>query len=673
MYDVIVVGGGHAGIEASVAAARMGCVTLLLSQDLHSIGRLSCNPSIGGSAKGHLVKEIDALGGQMPYIADRSGLLFKMLNRSKGPAVWSPRSQNDKDLYPLYAQQQVLNTNNLSVLLDTATEIDIQNDTVKGLRTQSREYISCGAVILCSGTFLNGVLHTGKSQISGGRVGESSATSISDALQSYGIERGRLKTGTPPRVYTSSIDFKKTELNPGDEKPQPFSHLSSSVRNTLACYMTHTNNTTHSILQEGFNDSPMYSGRITGAGPRYCPSIEDKISRFVERDSHQIVLEPEGLQTDSVYVNGFSTSLPADIQERALHSIPGLEHCVIQRYGYAVEYDFFFPYQLRHSLESKAVSGLFFAGQINGTSGYEEAASQGLIAGINAALRKRGTDSFTLSRSEAYIGVMIDDLVNKNTEEPYRVFTSLAEYRLLLRQDNADTRLMSKGMALGLITMQAYEKFNLSTNIKNHLRDFCNSVRVLTPTSSSLHVSASGVSENPGFTSQEPHLSQSDATPSTNKSIEYRTITELAKRPEFSLNYLLEYTQHTELKSSIAEISSVNKQQENENLGLGIEPREQLSRLLRSGLNETLIEQVGFDIKYEGYIKRMNADIDTTRKSEMKKIPLDFNYDIVKSLSTEARVKLKKIRPETIGQATRISGISATDISILSLYLSKAN
>ncbi len=621
-YDVVVIGGGHAGIEASVAAARLGSKTLLLSQELHSIGRLSCNPSIGGSAKGHLVKEIDALGGQMPFIADRSGLLFKMLNRSKGPAVWSPRSQNDKELYPLYAQNLLFSTTNLDVHPDIATEILISGDAIQGLRTKSGEHIECKTVILCSGTFLNGVLHTGKENSSGGRIGENATTSISDLLASYGLERGRLKTGTPPRIYSASVDYPKTEETPGDETPQPFSCRTVRVKNTLCCYMSHTNSATHEILQQGFADSPMYSGRIQGAGPRYCPSIEDKISRFAERDSHQIVLEPESYFGDTVYVNGFSTSLSKEIQLRALHTIPGLERCEVQRWGYAVEYDFFFPYQLKHSLESKAIGGLFFAGQINGTSGYEEAASQGLIAGINAAHKIFGRERFTLSRSESYIGVLIDDLVNKNTEEPYRIFTSLAEYRLLLRQDNADERLMDKGHALGLINDKLFEKYSVNSNNKRYLRDFCNTTRVPIPQSVENSVD-SEVGSN---------------TSNNNQNFEWRTLAELVKRPEFELDSLLELSKQT----------------------------------LDREIELTTIQKVSFDIKYEGYIKRMERDIQTFMKSERKPIPDDFNYDAVKSLSTEARQKLKRIRPETIGQASRISGISATDISILTLYLSKS-
>ena len=434
-FDVIVVGGGHAGIEASIAAARMGQRVGLVSMDLRTIGRLSCNPSIGGSAKGHLAKEIDALGGVMPKIADASGLQFKLLNTSKGPAVWSPRSQNDKDLYPLFAQNALLATENVSIIAELVTEILVSGRTVIGVATESGERILAKAVVLCSGTFLNAVMWTGQTSTSGGRVGERSSDKVSDLLDSHGLRRGRLKTGTPPRILGRSVNYQGMRPHNGDENPQPFSIETRNVRNRLACWATETTPETHEILQAGFSQSPMFSGQISGAGPRYCPSIEDKISRFADKSSHAVVLEPESIGSESIYVNGFSTSLPQDIQERGLRTIPGLEQAQIIKMGYAVEYDFFFPYQLHFTLETKAIDGLYFAGQINGTSGYEEAASQGLIAGINAALKIKGEAPFTLHRSEAYIGVLIDDLVNKNTEEPYRIFTSLAEYRLLLRID----------------------------------------------------------------------------------------------------------------------------------------------------------------------------------------------------------------------------------------------
>ena len=636
-FDIIVVGGGHAGIEAAVAGARLGCQTLLVSQDLGSIGRLSCNPSIGGSAKGHLVKEIDALGGVMPYIADRSGLLFKMLNTSKGPAVWSPRSQNDKDLYPAFAQQVLLNTPNLSLCFDLVDEVLLEGSQIKGIVTTSGETVYAKCVILCTGTFLNGILHTGSTHVPGGRIGEKASGKVGDMLDSFGVERGRLKTGTPPRILASSINYSKTEPHPGDIKPYPFSIRSRSVRNRLLCYATNTGEHTHEILREGFADSPMYTGRIKGAGPRYCPSIEDKISRFSERSSHQIVLEPEGLDTDSVYVNGFSTSLPAEIQERALRTIPGLEKCVIDRYGYAVEYDFFFPYQVRHTLESKAISGLFMAGQINGTSGYEEAAAQGLVAGVNAAALIHGEERFVLQRSESYIGVMIDDLVNKNTEEPYRVFTSLAEYRLLLRQDNAYERLApyKRYDGLGSTNIQHYTSAN--TNNIRSLREFS------TTTSMSVDIALTTT------ISQEARTAQSVV------SSEKRTLAELVKRPEVKLQRVLHLFQGVK-----RETSEPAEQQTSEHTTTGWFAK-----------YPHIVQHVENDLKYEGYIKRMLSDVEKFKKAEQRRIPEDFDYGVLNSLSTEARQKLQRIRPETIGQAGRISGISATDLSILTLYLTK--
>ncbi len=632
-YDVIVIGGGHAGIEACVASARLGCKTLLISQDFISIGRLSCNPSIGGSAKGHLVKEIDALGGVMPFIADRSGLLFKMLNRSKGPAVWSPRSQNDKDLYPYYAQQIIWNTKNLYVARETVQNISLQGGRVHSVSTESNEEIFAKAIVLCSGTFLNGILHTGQTQVSGGRVGEKAIVGISDALNSLGIERGRLKTGTPPRVDIRSLDLSGTETVYGDDDPEPFSVRTEQVRNLMCCNLTHTNSKTHEILASGFADSPMYSGRITGAGPRYCPSIEDKINRFAERESHQIVLEPEGLHTDSVYVNGFSTSLSQEVQDKALRTIPGLEKCQVQRYGYAVEYDFFFPYQLRHSLESKAIGGLFFAGQINGTSGYEEAAAQGLIAGVNAAHSVLDREALRLSRSESYIGVMIDDLVNKNTEEPYRIFTSLAEYRLLLRQDNAAERLMKYGIQLGLVSKEIGDKNNASILHTKNLREFCDQEKI----------SLSSVTRNSrefGGLESGDVLESGEAI--KNVQSELKSITELCKRPENSLHTLLLAAEKYSTRQPAPFIK-----------------------------NHSITRTVEFNIKYEGYLKRMMSDIESFKKAENRKIPDDFDYSQLNSISTEALLKLKKIRPETLGQASRISGVSATDLSILTLYLTR--
>ncbi|MFN8367143.1 MAG: tRNA uridine-5-carboxymethylaminomethyl(34) synthesis enzyme MnmG [Candidatus Kapaibacterium sp.] len=616
IFDVVVIGGGHAGIEASCAAARMGCNTALMSMDVNAIGRLSCNPSIGGSAKGHLAKEIDALGGIMPWLADRSGLQFKMLNRSKGPAIWSPRSQNDKDLYPLFAQRLLRTMPNLTLIQDNAIELLLYHDSVKGIVTKNGETILTKTVVLCAGTFLNGKMFTGLTATKGGRVGEQAAEKISDVLADYGFEKGRLKTGTPPRVHAKSIDFSKTSPECGDDEPVPFSHKTSRVKNVLACYATQTDQQTHDILRSGFERSPMFTGLIHGAGPRYCPSIEDKIARFSERTSHQILLEPEGLNTESVYVNGFSTSLPSDIQEQGLHSIPGLKNAQILKYGYAVEYDFFFPYQLKYTLETKNISGLFFAGQINGTSGYEEAASQGLIAGINAALKVQDKAPFTLLRSEAYIGVLIDDLVNKSTEEPYRMFTSLAEYRLMLRQDNAKHRLMKYGYEFGLVEKQYYDAFVQQANSQQQLQDLCNTLKI-TPTQMNGYLESIG------------------------DSLLFETVllSTVVKRTTVSLPDVLQH-----LAPSFEILDTLRK-------------------------NQTTVKHVEHDLKYEGYIKRHLQEIENFKVNESKLIPLNFNYNNVKSLSKEGRDKLIKHRPESLGQASRISGVSVTDVSILTLYL----
>lgn len=615
-FDILVIGGGHAGIEAAFVASRMGEKVGLLTMDYLTIGRPSCNPSIGGTAKGHLVKEIDALGGAMGWLADQAGLLFKMLNKSKGPAIWSPRTQIDKDLYPLYAFDLLRRQNNLHIIKDTAIEIIVDNDKVKGVITKSNNTLLAKSIILCAGTFLNGKMFTGEKTTYGGRFGEPASDKISDLLASRGLEKGRLKTGTPPRIFADSIDYTKVENADGDEFPQPFSFRTKRVRNRLMCYSTQTSNQTHDILRTGFERSPMFTGVIEGVGPRYCPSIEDKVARFADKTSHKILLEPEGLATQSVYVNGYSTSLPEDIQEKGLRSIKGLENCRIKRYGYAIEYDFFFPYQLSYTLETKAIEGLYFAGQINGTSGYEEAAAQGLVAGVNAVLRNRGEGTFKLNRSEAYIGVLVDDLINKNSEEPYRIFTSLAEWRLLLRQDNADKRLMKYGVNFGLVPRETYSKVEHREQNVEQAFELIKSIKIK-PTL-----------VNPYF----EQIGENGISDST-------SIFLLAKRE----------------KADIADLLKLNET-DNEVLNFVLQ-------------NQKYLDDLSIDIRYDGYIERQKKEIEYFMENENKYIPKNFDYSKLTSLSAEAREKLQKIRPSSLGQASRIAGVSVTDLSILTVYL----
>ena len=619
VYDVIVVGGGHAGAEAAAAAANMGSKTLLVTMNLQNIAQMSCNPAMGGIAKGQIVCEIDAMGGYSGIVSDKSAIQFKMLNRSKGPAMWSPRVQSDRMLFAQTWREMLEQTENLDFYQEMVTDLLFEGDQINGVVTSTGIKVHAKTVVLTNGTFLNGLIHIGEQNYGGGRAGESAAVGLTAALQNRGFESGRMKTGTPPRVDGRSLDFSKMEEQPGDAQPDKFSYSSQTIPLTQqrSCHITHTSEEVHETLRSGFDRSPMFNGAIKSTGPRYCPSIEDKINRFADKNRHQIFVEPEGWNTIEYYINGFSTSLPQDVQFDALRKVRGFENVKFFRPGYAIEYDYFPPVQLTHSLQTKLIKGLFFAGQINGTTGYEEAAAQGMMAGINAHLYHKGETPFILQRNEAYIGVLIDDLITKGTEEPYRMFTSRAEYRTLLRQDNADLRLTKRSFDLGLAKEDRLLAVDKKIKDTATLLNFYQSTSI-TPAEANPFLEAKNSAP----------IKQSDK------------MVKIYSRPNIGQEDML---QVDKISSYVAE----------------------------HNFSQAVQEQVEIQIKYAGYIEKEKQNADKLNRLEAVKIPDDFDYHCLASLSHEAKEKLSHIRPKTISQASRISGINPSDISVLLVKLGR--
>ncbi|RCS26088.1 tRNA uridine-5-carboxymethylaminomethyl(34) synthesis enzyme MnmG [Polaribacter sp. WD7] len=618
-YDVIVVGGGHAGSEAAAAAANMGAHTLLITMNLQNIAQMSCNPAMGGIAKGQIVREIDALGGYSAIVTDKTAIQFKMLNKSKGPAMWSPRAQSDRMQFAECWRTMLEQTDNLDFYQDSVNGLLFDDDKIIGVKTALGLEIKSKTVVITAGTFLNGLIHIGDKNFGGGRAGEGASRGITEDLVTKGFEAGRMKTGTPPRVDGRSLDYSKMTEQPGDDNTEKFSYLpiTKNLTKQRSCWLTYTNPKVHDLLKEGFERSPMFNGRIKSTGPRYCPSVEDKVNRFATKDRHQIFVEPEGWTTCEMYVNGFSTSLPEDIQDKAIRSVAGFENVKFFRYGYAIEYDYFPPTQLTHSLETKLIQNLFFAGQINGTTGYEEAAAQGLMAGVNAALKVQQKEAFILKRNEAYIGVLIDDLITKGTEEPYRMFTSRAEYRTLLRQDNADLRLTPKAYKLGLASKERMDRVVEKQEKTDLLIKFLK------------ETSVKQEEMNPILEAKNLAL--------VNQSMK---LFKIAARPQ------LDFSDFTNLKK----LSSFLKE---------------------NNIDSEIIEQAEIHLKYSGYIEKEKSNADKLNRLENVSIPSKFDYQKVKSLSYEAREKLSKIQPTSISQASRISGVSPSDISVLLVYMGR--